>query len=135
MKASYKKIGQESKRNLLNEYRDDIHLAYDDGDVQEYWIGINGTTSLKMLVWSEGYGDLFDFGKTNDELRKDEIFAHAIVDDADVNHSINCDGKGGYYLTDEYCVEVVDWLIGKALEPPITACGVVNYFNTYFRLG
>lgn len=121
------KINAKEKERILSIYADDIRLDYEDGETEEYWIGENGTTDLKMFHFWDGQGEIISFGKTIDELRKDTAFFKAIVTDEDVNHGINTDGE----LSEDSMKEIIDWITGKTNRLPITACGAENYYDDY----
>ena len=114
---------------LVVKYRNDIILGYDDGDSKEYWIGADSTTTLKMLsVFYDGVNyhfELVEFGKTNEELRKDYKFIQRMFTDLDVNHGLIDENT----MLIEDAHTIVKWVMGKATFPPISACGCVNYFE------
>lgn len=117
------------KESILKTFANDSRLAYEDGYSEEWWIGENGTTPVKLLVWWEGQGDYFSFGKTIGELRKNRTFLHALFYDGDVNHSVKADNT----LNEEGLDEILGWISGKTNEMPITACGGENFYTDYLE--
>lgn len=124
---------------MLRIYADDIRLAYEEkyeeGDyTREYWIGEKGTAPIhSMHVWTDDGKfncEVICFGKTMDELRKDETFIRALMTDGDVNHALVCsDGKD--YPDNESAKEILKWLSGETNEMFISACGAINYYDAY----
>lgn len=130
MKAYIKEnFGQESKREILAKYANDIRESYDDGYLEEWWIGEKGTTTLKSMTWCEGVGTLIDFGKTISELRKDPTFFKALLTDEDVNHSLISENP--FDINEKEYSRILEWLHGVTNDMPITSCGAYNYFDSY----
>lgn len=139
LKAKQFSLTEGGMELMLRMYADDIRLAYEDdyeeGDyTREYWIGEKGTAPIhSMHVWTEDgefHCDVYCFGKTIDELRKDETFINALMTDGDVNHALSF-ANGKEYPKPEAAKEILEWLSGETNEMFITACGVVNYFDAY----
>lgn len=139
MKKKYYQDGliEESKRVILKKYSNDIRCDFSDGDYEEYWIGENGTTTLKALMWndckrSEGEGFLIDYGFTVKSLRSDTHFVKTCLCDPDVNHALDSiqtstESEEQFKLKPSYAKQLFHWYLGLTKRIPITPCGMENY--------
>lgn len=107
----------------------------------EYWDGINNSNTLKVLISNIDGWFLCDFGITAEQLRKDEQFFYACLNDGDVNH-----GLDSYrVLHDDGCIfvesapsfeefkNVLSWFKGETDFLPVTPCGLTNYIDGYLQ--
>lgn len=125
----------ESKNTILKKYANDINQYY-----EEYWIGEKGTTTLKCLIWydclqSEGEGYFIEYGVTVQELRSNDEFLRACLNDSDVNHALDEDinGEGTPTLKKEALERLMRWYLGEENAIPISPCGLYNYCD-YFDI-
>lgn len=97
----------------------------------EYVIGLypntqyETVTALMYREWDDdgkAHFEICSFGKTKDELLKDEDFFHACLTNGDVNHSIS-----GDVANIEQAREVMDFFNGNVDSFPCTFCGIANY--------
>lgn len=139
MKKKYyqNKIIEESKRAILKKYSNDIRLVCSYDGNEEYWIGENGTTTLKALMWndckqSDGEGFLIDYGFSVKSLRADTHFVKTCLCDSDVNHALDeirsAEGSEELFkLEMPYAKQLFFWYLGMTNKIPITPCGMENY--------
>lgn len=128
---------EESKRAILKKYANDIRLAFSNDGYEEYWIGEKGTTTLKVLMWSncidsDGEGWFIDYGFTVKSLRADTHFVKTCLCDMDVNHALDKiqsseDGEELFKLKECYAKQLFNWYLGVTDKIPITPCGMENY--------
>lgn len=131
-KAERFDLTKDDVKKAVETFSNDIRLDYDDGCSQEWWIGEKGTTNVRVIYWSDenDEGELVNFGKTISELRRDPIFISALLNDADVNHSLPLHNNP---IPEDEFKRLLEWLTGRTNEMPITACGAYNYYFDYIQ--
>lgn len=117
-------ITQEEFDALRKFYKDDY--VSDDCD---HWFGLKGTTPIKCVVCNEEEWSLIHYQICVQDLRRTTKFLAACLTDGDVNHSLAGLEDNELSKDDMQCL--YDWYIGKTDMIPVTACGLVNYVDSY----